>query len=77
MHDTRQEHESFVSMDTRVGSWSNPAEYPGLAHFLEHMLFQATDVNLMEVLYFYKPWTQAQAQPLVSFSQWRKYERLH
>ena len=55
MHDTRQEHESFVSMDTHVGSWSNPAEYPGLAHFLEHMLFQATDVNLMEVLYFNKP----------------------
>ena len=50
MHDTRQEHESFVSMDVKVGSWSNPAEYPGLAHFLEHMLFQATATNIMDFL---------------------------
>ena len=24
------------------GSWSDPAEYPGMAHFLEHMLFMGT-----------------------------------
>lgn len=27
----------------RVGSLSDPAELPGLAHFLEHMLFYASE----------------------------------
>lgn len=31
-----------VSMDVDVGSASNPANRPGLAHFLEHMLFLGT-----------------------------------
>lgn len=26
-----------------VGSWNDPREYPGLAHFLEHMLFLGTE----------------------------------
>jgi insulysin len=25
-----------------AGSWDEPNEYPGLAHFLEHMLFQGS-----------------------------------
>jgi len=26
----------------QVGSWAEPQEYPGLAHFCEHMLFQGS-----------------------------------
>jgi insulysin len=29
-------------LTVEVGSWSDPDEYPGLAHFLEHMLFLGT-----------------------------------
>ncbi|WP_052063501.1 insulinase family protein [Nitrincola sp. A-D6] len=32
-----------ASMDVAVGSGANPAEIPGLAHFLEHMLFLGTE----------------------------------
>jgi hypothetical protein len=28
-----------AALDVKVGSFSNPVEWPGLAHFLEHMLF--------------------------------------
>jgi secreted Zn-dependent insulinase-like peptidase len=31
-----------VSLDVRVGSGSDPDRFPGLAHFLEHMLFLGT-----------------------------------
>ena len=31
--------QSFAAMDVNVGSWSEPNEWPGLAHFMEHMLF--------------------------------------
>ena len=31
-----------ASMDVSVGSFSDPAEFPGLAHFLEHMLFMGS-----------------------------------
>ena len=27
-----------ASLDVRVGSWADPGEFPGLAHFLEHMV---------------------------------------
>ena len=30
-------------MDVKVGSWSDPEDTPGLAHFLEHMLFLGTE----------------------------------
>ena len=30
---------SFVSVSINIGSFANPKEYMGLAHFLEHMLF--------------------------------------
>eukprot|EP00873_Tetraselmis_striata_P029260 jgi/Tetstr1/449524/TSEL_036612.t1 len=32
-----------AAMDVRVGSFSDPAELPGLAHFTEHMLFYASE----------------------------------
>lgn len=34
--------QSAASLDVKVGSYSDPAEYPGLAHFCEHMLFVGT-----------------------------------
>lgn len=33
---------SAASLSVKVGSWDDPEEYPGLAHFLEHMLFLGT-----------------------------------
>jgi insulysin len=35
--------ESAASIAVNVGSWSDPEEYPGMAHFTEHMLFQGTE----------------------------------
>ena len=32
-----------AALDIRVGSGSDPGDYPGLAHFLEHMLFLGTE----------------------------------
>ena len=34
---------SAVCLDVNVGSWSDPPELPGLAHYLEHMLFLGTE----------------------------------
>jgi len=34
---------SAVSMAVNVGSYQNPEEFPGLAHYLEHMLFLGTE----------------------------------
>ncbi|CAD8052007.1 unnamed protein product [Paramecium sonneborni] len=31
-----------AALCVNVGSWTEPDEYPGLAHFLEHMLFQGS-----------------------------------
>lgn len=33
---------SAVALSVRAGSWEDPVEYPGIAHFLEHMLFMGT-----------------------------------
>ncbi|MGA8163427.1 MAG: insulinase family protein [Waddliaceae bacterium] len=33
---------SGALLSVNVGSWDDPAEYPGIAHFLEHMLFLGT-----------------------------------
>lgn len=30
---------SSAAITVKVGSWSDPVDYPGIAHFLEHMLF--------------------------------------
>ena len=32
-----------VAVSVGVGSFSDPAELPGLAHFLEHMLFMGSE----------------------------------
>eukprot|EP00291_Cryptomonas_curvata_P005896 CAMPEP_0172199716 /NCGR_PEP_ID=MMETSP1050-20130122/28854_1 /TAXON_ID=233186 /ORGANISM="Cryptomonas curvata, Strain CCAP979/52" /LENGTH=1032 /DNA_ID=CAMNT_0012876793 /DNA_START=103 /DNA_END=3197 /DNA_ORIENTATION=- len=34
---------SAASMDVSVGSFSDPEKFPGLAHFLEHMLFMGSE----------------------------------
>lgn len=33
---------SSAALSVKVGTWSDPVEHPGLAHFLEHMLFMGT-----------------------------------
>lgn len=33
---------SGAALAVQVGSWSDPSNYPGMAHFLEHMLFLGT-----------------------------------
>ncbi len=33
---------SAAALIVKVGSWEEPKEYPGMAHFLEHMLFLGT-----------------------------------
>ncbi len=35
-------HESAAALAVEAGSWQDPKEYPGMAHFLEHMLFLGT-----------------------------------
>eukprot|EP01022_Parablepharisma_sp_SALTPOND_P016358 TRINITY_DN2384_c0_g1_i1.p1 TRINITY_DN2384_c0_g1~~TRINITY_DN2384_c0_g1_i1.p1 ORF type:complete len:986 (+),score=115.66 TRINITY_DN2384_c0_g1_i1:102-3059(+) len=42
IHDDKVEY-SAASLDVNVGSLSDPKEYPGLAHFCEHMLFMGTN----------------------------------
>ncbi|MBI5274747.1 MAG: insulinase family protein [Chlamydiales bacterium] len=34
--------ESAAALAVEAGSWNDPAEYPGTAHFLEHMLFMGS-----------------------------------
>lgn len=34
--------ESGAALSVACGSWDDPVEYPGMAHFLEHMLFMGT-----------------------------------
>lgn len=43
---------SAAAMSVNVGSWSDPKEYPGMAHFLEHMLFMGTETYPDENEYF-------------------------
>jgi len=33
---------SEAALNVKAGSWDEPNEFPGLAHFLEHMLFQGS-----------------------------------
>ena len=32
-----------AALDVKVGGYSDPEEYPGLSHYLEHMLFSAPE----------------------------------
>src|SRR6185503_11614684 len=34
--------QSAAALCVEAGSWDDPKEYPGMAHFLEHMLFMGT-----------------------------------
>jgi insulysin len=34
--------QSAAALSVESGSWNDPKEYPGMAHFLEHMLFMGT-----------------------------------
>ncbi|CAI5492294.1 unnamed protein product [Closterium sp. Naga37s-1] len=43
--------EAAAAMDVRVGSLSDPDDAPGLAHFLEHMLFYASEKYPIEDSY--------------------------
>lgn len=38
-----QAFKSAAALVVQAGSWEDPEEYPGLAHFLEHMLFLGTE----------------------------------
>lgn len=42
IHDEHLE-KSFVTVSLNIGSYANPKEYDGLAHFLEHMLFMGSN----------------------------------
>ena len=51
VHDITLE-KSFVTIAVNVGSYSNPKDYDGLAHFLEHMLFMGSHKYPDEKYYF-------------------------
>lgn len=50
VHDIETE-KSSACVDVRVGSMADPTEMPGLAHFLEHMLFLGTESYPVENAY--------------------------
>ncbi|MCB1067242.1 MAG: insulinase family protein [Simkania sp.] len=44
--------QSAAALAMEVGSWSDPDEYPGMAHFTEHLLFMASKTYPEENGYF-------------------------
>ncbi len=48
------EMQSKVTLDVGAGSFLEPKEYPGLAHFLEHMLIKGGSTNFPEPGLFHK-----------------------
>ncbi len=44
--------QSAAAMAVEVGSWSDPKEYPGTAHFCEHMLFMGNKAYPTQSEYF-------------------------
>ena len=47
-----QASQSGAALAVHVGSWKDPQEYPGMAHFLEHMLFKGNKKYPKENEYF-------------------------
>jgi insulysin len=43
--------ESAASLAVEAGSWDDPAEFPGMAHFVEHLLFLGSDAYPKEMDY--------------------------
>lgn len=43
--------QSAAALAVEAGSWNDPVEYPGMAHFLEHMLFMGTKAYPQEFEY--------------------------
>jgi insulysin len=43
--------QSAAALSVEAGSWEDPKEYPGMAHFLEHMLFMGTAAYPQEFEY--------------------------
>lgn len=43
--------QSAAGVAVEAGSWEDPKEYPGMAHFLEHMLFMGTEAHPSEFEY--------------------------
>ncbi|HEY5259420.1 MAG TPA: insulinase family protein, partial [Rhabdochlamydiaceae bacterium] len=43
--------QSAAALSVEAGSWMDPKEYPGMAHFLEHMLFMGTGAYPKEFEY--------------------------
>ncbi len=43
--------QSAAALSVEAGSWNDPKEYPGMAHFLEHMLFMGTKAYPKEFEY--------------------------
>ena len=43
--------QSAAGVAVEAGSWNDPQEYPGMAHFLEHMLFMGTEAYPKETEY--------------------------
>lgn len=44
---------SAAALAVNAGSWDDPKEYPGMAHFLEHMLFMGTEAYPSEMDYMH------------------------
>lgn len=61
---------SGAILSVKVGSWQDPPEYPGLAHFLEHMLFLGTKKYPEESAYHrYISENSGQANAFTTFNQ--------
>lgn len=44
--------QSAAAVSVKVGSWNDPLEYPGMAHFCEHMLFMGSEKYPNENAFF-------------------------
>lgn len=44
--------QSAAALSVKAGSWNDPVDYPGMAHFCEHMLFMGNEAYPQEFEYF-------------------------